>query len=217
MKKALLLSSFLALGAVASYGSVAACSLTPTAVTALTSCEIGDKIFSGFTETGLTSTDLVSFAGGGTSYTLHLDSNGTAIANAFTFGFTVSVDLLTNPNNYISQISDQMFTQQAGGGSNTPNESKATVIHTPGGSDNLTAALVSGADQTNSVFVNNASDTISFSWNPIGNVSAGGGAGVLSFANFGITQTTVPEPVSMSLTGLGLLGLGFFGRRRLKA
>jgi hypothetical protein len=60
------------------------------------------------------------------------------------------------------------------------------------------------------------SDIYSFAFNP-GGAPQNGANGKFQDATIDIGQSAVPEPVSLSLTGLGLLGLGFFGRRRLKS
>jgi len=209
MKKALLFSSLFALAASAAFGTSVpppACSTQSAGSLSGYTCEVGDKIFSNISLTGAPTTGTVSFNGGGTLYTLDFANYSAPLTSSFTFSFTVSVDTVTNPLNNISQVQDSMLTSTLTGGQ-IPNTSTAVVTHTPGGTVNLDA--LTAPDQNGLANMFTQSETISFAYTP-------GANGKLADVQFGISQVTSPEPVSMSLTGLGLLGLGFFGRRRLK-
>jgi hypothetical protein len=213
MKKVLVLSSLFALGAAASFGSVApppACSTQSVATIAEGyTCEIGDKIFSNINTDGAPTTGTISFNGSGTLYTLDFNNFSAPITTAFTFSFNVAVDTITNPSNRIIQVQDQMLTSNTTGAS-LPNNTTAVVTHTPGGIVNLSGASPDGHTQNGVANMLTTNEGVSFAFTP-------GANGQLADVSFIISQTTVPEPVSLSLTGLGLLVLGFFGRRRLKS
>jgi hypothetical protein len=207
MKKVLVFSSLFALAASAAFGTPApppACSTVSANALAGYTCEIGDKIFSNISLTGAPTTGTVSFAGGGTTYTLDFANYSSPLTTSFTFAFTVAVDLVSQPQNYISQIQDTMLTSNTSGNS-IPNNTTAVVTHTPGGVVNLAGSPNSQA-QNGSILLNTTSDTVSFAFTP-------GANGVFNDASFVISQSSVPEPVTFSLMGIGLLGIGLLRKR----
>jgi hypothetical protein len=207
----------LAVGFLASLASMqgAACS-TQTFSSATVdgfSCTIGDKIFSNFSG---------DFANGGTisfnqftatQYGLTYTAGATPITGIFNFGFWVSVDTTNFPLFYINQVTDQMNTVQATAGGLTPNASTDVVTHNPGGVVNLNAQGVQGLNQNGSATMLTQLEKISMVYNGSGDLTAGP-AGRLTSMEFRISQTVIPEPMSLSLMGIGLLGLGL-ARRQL--
>jgi len=218
MKKVLLLSSILGLGAVASYGSTGPqCSALTVpnqeSATSLSTCEIGDKIFSNLSETGLAAGDNILFSGSGTVYNLSLDTGSAPITTGFTLSFTVTVDPTVCAACVIIQNVDQMFTQQVGTGTQIPNASTATITTSTGSPSSITLdAGGVGANETKLVSVGNTTEAISFQYSPDG-IPGNGPAGQLSGLTIGISQSAVPEPMTFSLMGAGLLGLGLLRKR----
>jgi hypothetical protein len=147
----------------------------------------------------------VNFSFSGTQYFLHYDTS-TPLTTAFTLGFWVTVDTTVCPTCQIIQVQDQMLTADSVTGSDAiPNSSTAVVTHTPGATVNLNA--LNALDESGLANMSTGLEKVVFSYSP-------GANGELSAAQFTISQATTPEPVTFMLTGLGLLGLGVFGRFR---
>jgi len=223
MKKALLLSSLLALGAVASYGT-ALCTNGGTlasyvALNGAGGCENGDKVFSNFFYTpngtdpaagnvliGLDNQPLINQFG------LQFQSNAAIWTSGFTLSYNIAIDQSQCFVLYGSGACQIVEAQGAMQGGSTPNSAALTMVLTPGATISLNASDTT--QEVKQVFFSGITSTSV--------VITGTGLSAsptVPISTFGLDvyQTAVPEPISMSLTGLGLLGLGFFGRRRLKA
>jgi hypothetical protein len=206
----------LAVGLVASLASMQAATCTAQTFSApLTdgfNCQLGDKIFSNFsgdTSFGgtITFTEITS-----TQYSLTYTPGATPITGIFNFGFWVAVDAVNFPSNFIVQVTDQMNTVQAGvGGLLVPNASTDAVTHNPGGVVNLNAAGT-GTGESGQTTMLTQLEKISMVYNANG-APANGPAGQLTSMEFRIAQGTVPEPMTFSLMGAGLLGLGLLRKR----
>ena len=220
MKKLMTAVSLLALGAISAFGAqVTACtapgqSMTQSTLTGINSNTYlcGDKIFSNFTSTGGVDGTIFMREINASTYELSFTGSGSGYASAFTFGYTVAVDTVNFPLLYISQVQDGMLTNRAAGGSaSIPNASTATVTHGPGGTVNLDA--LSAPDENGLANMLTQTENVTFSYNPTG--SAGQPAGNFLSIDYVISQTQIPEPMTLSLMGVGLLGLGIFGRKRM--
>ena len=214
-------------GEAPSYGAVALpCgetgSISFTFSTNQTAITCGDKVFSNFTGTASGTVTIKETTA--TSYELTLTAPVGGVSTGFTFGYTVTVNPALCATCFINQIQQNMQTQQASGGSQIPNASTGVNTINNGGAfvcatcspaSNTTNAINANNQNSLASGLTNTSYTVGFSYNPNG--TAGQPAGLFLNVDDVISQSAVPEPVSLSLTGLGLLGLGFFGRRRLKS
>jgi len=218
-KFGVMIGCVLALGAIPSFATIIdACSggtvgaSSTYSVTTLTSTanqyQCGDKIFSTFLNTGLSGTDTVTITDlTGNNYDLAINVlAGGSVAQAFQFTVAIATG---NPTWIISQVQDSMTTLVAvGGASSIPNASTMTVTQA-GGPVNLDA--LTAPDENGIANSAVTTDTIKFSYNPTG--TAGQPAGQLIKMDYVISQTNVPEPVTFSLMGIGLLGIGLLKKR----
>lgn len=214
MKKFGVIFGFLALSALSAFGTILTNSCAETGQTtfslstAPTSIECGDKVFSGFTSTGAAAGTITIKETTPTQYLVTLSAPVGGISAVFTYGFTVMVDTSICPNCVISQIQQNMQTgAQIPNGSTGGNTINNGGVFSPATTNGLTVggqnALAAGLTQT--------SYAVGFSFNPTGN----GGQPAGTFLNLDdvITQSSVPEPVTFSLMGIGLLGLGLLRKR----
>ena len=188
-------------------------STTFTFSTSQTAVLCGDKLFSNFTGTA-TGTVTIS-ENSTTSYEVLLKSPTGGISTGFTYGFEVTVQTSICANCTITQIQQNMQTTQTGNtGSQIPNGSTGinTINHGGAFSPGTTNALTVGGQNSLASGLSNIDYTLGFQYNPTGN---GGTAGVFLNLDDVITQTPVPEPMTLSLMGAGLLGLGLMRRRQM--
>ena len=223
MKKTLLILGAMIVASGSAFGAqftdvcAASGSAQVTFSNTLTNVQCGDKIFTNFTSTGAVSGTLTIKENSATSYeVLFVPTSSAGITTSFTYGFTVSVDTTVCAACRISQIQQNMQTAQAGStGTSIPNASTGTNSINNGGVFNpaVSNALTVGGQNSLASSLNNISYTLGFSYNPNG--TAGQVAGTFLNLDNVINQTTVPEPMTLSMMGLGLLGLGLMRRRQM--
>ena len=172
----------------------------------------GDKLFSNFTSSGGVTGSVFIREITTNTYELSFTASGSGFTGPFTFGFDVNV---TTPLAFmISQVQAGMLTNVAGGGgSSIPNGSTGSVTLTSGTPNPILLNATSAPAENGLSNTAVTAETIGFSFNPTG--TGGQPAGNFLSIDYVISQTTVPEPMTLSLMGVGLLGVGIFGRRRM--
>jgi peptidoglycan hydrolase-like protein with peptidoglycan-binding domain len=180
--------------------------------TTQTAVECGDKIFSAFTGTATGDTVTIS-ENTATSYEILLKAPVGGVSAIFSFGYTVQVDTGVCATCVITQIQQTMLTQQATAGGQIPNASTGLNTINNGGvfSPSTSNAITTGGQNALASNLNNISYTVGFTYNPNG--TANQPTGLFLNLDDVITQTAVPEPMTFSLMGAGLLGLGLLRKR----
>jgi hypothetical protein len=171
----------------------------------------GDKVFTNFT--GPSGGSVTISENSATSYEVVFKAPIGGISTAFSYGFTVTVDTAVCSHCVITEIQQNMQTTQFGNtGFQIPNGSTGVNTINNGGvfTPSTTNALVDGNQNADAKPLNNTTYTLGFAYNPTGN---SGPAGLFLNLDDVITQSSVPEPMTFSLLGAGLLGLGLLRKR----
>jgi len=161
-----------------------------------TGCDFGDKTFSDLSP-ALPSGVNAFLVQNGNAYTLTFFGN---LTNSFTVAYNVAIN--SGP---------AVITQVSAGIDLSNPDSDASLTKT---------ATVNGVDYVLTVDKNTLGGTATAILVPpatsihIVDAFTGATPGATSFSNT-FFQSTVPEPATIAMIGVGLLGLGFFGRRKL--
>lgn len=218
MKKLwLLLPTALVLSGLSANAAIVACGAVPISYATWTTtfvgvgngCSIGDKIFSNFVVSTTPSGSDLAFGQAGNVYTLNLQNTATnGFATSFTFSYDITVDTTLSPTpgyrivGVTGGMQDATFT---GGSSATLNK-----VLTGGGTGTVVVTDVNGTITPSPVGGLNAlslhvADNFTYVSGNITNI-----ANTFGQAD---TSTQTPEPLTLSLMGAGLLGLGLLRRR----
>jgi len=227
MKKILLAVTFAALSSIPAFATIQSCSSVGSTLDTLIAlgagtCDVGDKTFSNFTYspgTGDPAAGNVTVGydnnHGIFQYGLQFGTNTSVWNSNFTLSYTETVDPAACQTIYGAGYTCTITAAQGqyqGGLANPSNTSQMTITLT-GANINLNDTSTGNYSQqvslasltSTSVGIAGTSNTTypidSFGLDIYQTVQAPGG---------------VPEPMSMSLMGVGLLGLGFIGRKLRK-
>jgi len=225
--KGALLIAVLGASSATSYGAIACADATLATIIAGGGCFLGDKLFTNLAFSGSSefdnSTVTTTFnAISPTEYKLTLLPGALGTAGGVftsTFNFSFDIGVITSgvqgtpcPTCQIIGVKDQAnYSIQFPGGLVTDTKSilnSSGIVIGP----LLTYNLSSPGNETQgpTTFPGVAGVRSSSTFTPTG----GARLNSLEFSFAQATSPTVPEPMSLALTGLGLVGLGLIGRRR---